>query len=100
MGSPTLVYPLTWMNGGPVATSRLESYLKPRSEGDVWLVRSPKRNLFRRNENRKTPTTVGEKVCVSWATKSCARWLSPIGNPGTLAPAGESGSKRVPSLIM
>ena len=26
--------------------------------------------------------------------------ISPIGKPGTLAPAGESGSKRVPSFIM
>src|SRR5690349_24507663 len=100
MGSPTVVYPLTWMNGGPMATSKLGEYLKPRAEGGVWFVRSPNRNLFRKNENRKTPAMEGEKVWVSWATKFCARWLSPIGKPGTLAPAGESGSNRVPSLIM
>ena len=45
-----------------MATSRLGSYPKPRSAGEVWFVRSPKRNLFRKNEKRKTPTREGEKV--------------------------------------
>ena len=42
---------------------------------------------------------VGEKTWVSWATKFCARSSSPTGNPGTLAPAGESGSVVGPLLI-
>ena len=36
--------------------------------------------------------TVGEKTCVSCATKFCARSYSPTGKPGTFAPTGESGS--------
>ena len=34
----------------------------------------------------------GEKVCVSCATKFCARWSTPTGKPGTLAPPGDNGS--------
>src|SRR5262245_56294862 len=100
MGSPIEAKPETWMNGGPIAASSEGRYSKPRLEGAVWFTCSSKRNRLRRKDKRPSATREDEKVWVSVATKFWARCSSPTGNPGTLAPDVESGSRTSPWLKM
>src|ERR1700747_2017432 len=76
MGSPIDAYPPTCTNGGPSATSSDGAYVKPRLAGVVWFTASLNRYLLRISEKRATPTSIGENVCVSCATKFCTRWFS------------------------